>query len=197
MRRFAIATISVLALFLAVAAPSGARANRKARPTCHVPAGARHRAADEAIEVYETNAYEVFGCEYGQRRMYRLTVEDECRSSFCGILVSELTVSGSYVAYGYFPYSKGAVIAVRNLRTGHLVHEVSLTNYPADIVLKPDGSVAWIAGTATEGFQVDALDQSGRRVLATIGKHESKSLALAGSTLYWTQEGKPASAVLN
>lgn len=64
-------------------------------------------------------------------------------------------------------------------------------------MLKADGSVAWIAGIATEGFQVDALDQTGRRVLATIGKPESKSLALAGSTLYWTQEGKPASAVLN
>jgi len=67
------------------------------------------------------------------------------------------------------------------------------------IVVKRDGSVAWIVETGEEEgrYQVHAVDRSGSRVLASSPDIDPSSLALAGSTLYWTQGGQPATASLN
>ena len=67
------------------------------------------------------------------------------------------------------------------------------------IVVKSDGAVAWIVRTDPEEgmYQVHALDQTGSRVLSTGSDIAPSSLALAGSTLYWTQGGEPHSATLN
>ena len=67
------------------------------------------------------------------------------------------------------------------------------------IAVKHDGSVAWIVETGEEegGYQVHAVDKSGSRVLASNPDIDPLSLALAGSTLYWTQGGQPFSASLN
>jgi hypothetical protein len=66
--------------------------------------------------------------------------------------------------------------------------------------VKSDGSVAWIVDVyGSENpveYQVRALDRSGGRVLASGAGIAPTSLALAGSTLYWTQGGKPFSASL-
>jgi hypothetical protein len=66
------------------------------------------------------------------------------------------------------------------------------------IVAKPDGAVAWIAetGEPTE-YQVHAVDSSGSRTLASGKDIDSGSLALAGNTLYWTQNGQATSAPLH
>jgi hypothetical protein len=103
-----------------------------------------------------------------------------------------------------------ALILVRDLRTGRLLHDVP-TGIPSaphghlgvgpaiSIVVKSDGAVAWIASALPPDgfFQVHALDGDGSRLLATGRSIDPRSLALAGSTLYWTQEGKPFSAALN
>jgi len=77
------------------------------------------------------------------------------------------------------------------------------------LAVKPNGSVAWIAedferstpttSTSEEAryYDVYASDKSGTRLLASGLNVSPSSLALAGSTLYWTQGGKPESAVLN
>ncbi len=71
------------------------------------------------------------------------------------------------------------------------------------IVVKSDGAVAWIVQAPSEGsgaayeYQVHAVDKTGSRVLASGPEVEPHSLALAGSTLYWTAGGKPMSAILN
>jgi hypothetical protein len=67
------------------------------------------------------------------------------------------------------------------------------------IVVKRDGSVAWIVETIQElgGYQVHAVDKSGSRVLASSPDIDRTSLALAGSTLYWTRSGEPFSSSLN
>jgi hypothetical protein len=89
------------------------------------------------------------------------------------------------------------------------------------IAVKSDGAVAWIAdddersatahGTGLPYFDVYAVDKSGTRLLAAGTEIDPSSLALSvggsnigqgsltapGSTLYWTQGGKPASATLN
>lgn len=92
------------------------------------------------------------------------------------------------------------------------------------IVLKSDGAVAWTTYTVEKGpdkinvcppapevcrggprtyewettySAVHILDRSGNRLAASGADIEPNSLALAGSTLYWMEGGKPMSAVLN
>lgn len=68
-----------------------------------------------------------------------------------------------------------------------------------EIVLKNNNAVAWIVQTNGEPtiYEVHAVNKTGSRLLASGTDVDPSSLALAGSTLYWTQGGKPASAVLN
>ncbi len=104
--------------------------------------------------------------------------------------------------------SRRQLVIVRNLSTGRLVHRVptGTSGIPTPrsigigsavaIVVKSDGSVAWIVESGSE-YQVHAVDKTGSRVLAAGTDVDPRSLALTGSTLYWTQGGKPASAALN
>jgi hypothetical protein len=108
-------------------------------------------------------------------------------------------------------------IIVRNVATGAVLHRLP-TGSPATppkyrdvgigpataLVVKRDGAVAWIveiveesASGAVVTYQVHAVDSTGSRVLAASSEIEPESLALAGSTLYWMQGGKPQSATLN
>jgi len=72
--------------------------------------------------------------------------------------------------------------------------------------VKSDGAVAWIVETQRGPFvgetgpptmfEVRAVDRTGSRLLASGSHFDPLSLALAGSTLYWTQGGQPFSAQL-
>ena len=77
------------------------------------------------------------------------------------------------------------------------------------LVVKTDGSVAWIArdrersspssGIAPEllFYDVYAADRSGTRLLAAGTDVSPSSLALGGSTVYWTQSGTAHTTTLN
>jgi hypothetical protein len=67
------------------------------------------------------------------------------------------------------------------------------------LLVKSDGSVAWIVETGypVVQYQVHTVDKSGSRVLASGTDIDPRTLALSGGVLYWTQGGKPMSAVLN
>jgi hypothetical protein len=71
--------------------------------------------------------------------------------------------------------------------------------HTTSIAVKSDGSVAWIVNPneASGHYQVHAADTAGSRMLASGADIDPTSLALAGSTLYWTQGGRPQSALLN
>jgi hypothetical protein len=193
-------------------------------------------------------------CVYGQRRSFfvALCVTDtptnippvEC------IKVNHVTLVGEFVAYeeadvggsrypGIEPNVGEWYVIVRSLQTGRIVHKAP-TGTPlapkppryagvgniVALVLKNDGSVAWIAedyGRSMAGppvgpeetrlsyFDVYACDKSGTRLLASGTNIDPTSLALstgakgvsghalfiAGSTLYWTQGGKSESAALD
>lgn len=170
---------------------------------------------------------EIFGCAFDTRRSYVLgepTPKAGTPSGISGITLE--TLSGTIVAYeagSGGPTGADWVVVVRDLSTGKVLHSVP-TGTPAhpkpprveggltirdvgigpakSIVVKSDGAVAWIAQDAVEGstytsYQVHALDKTGSRVLASGPNIEPHSLALAGSTLYWTEGGKPMSAALN
>jgi len=68
------------------------------------------------------------------------------------------------------------------------------------IVVTGDGSVAWIvrSGPVVGDFQVRSMDKAGEHVLATASVEiDPESLALAGSTVYWSEGGRPFSAQLH
>ncbi len=65
------------------------------------------------------------------------------------------------------------------------------------MAVKSDGSIAWIGGLGTIPVRgVYVLDKSGQRMLASGPDIDPHSLALVGSTLYWTRGGQPFSAPL-
>lgn len=134
--------------------------------------------------------------------------------------VDDETLAGNIVAYEEVEsFTEGhtkRIIVVRDLRTGRVMHEAPTAEAqtPGDVgkgsarslVVKSDGAVAWIVETVsgpTVGgigpptiYEVRAVDKTGSRLLASGGDIDPSSLALAGSTLYWTQGGQPFSAQL-
>jgi hypothetical protein len=137
--------------------------------------------------------------------------------------VRRVVLAGTVVAYESFLTAAAErwYVVVRDLGSGrilrHLPTGALLKPTPGNagvgpivgLVAKPNGSVAWIAedferSTPTTStseevryYDVYASDKSGTRLLASGLDVSPSSLALAGSTLYWTQGGKPASAALN
>jgi len=176
-------------------------------------------AADPQAEIYgiRKNEEEVvyWGCVFGHSRSFLVGFTDECISNggACAS-TSHLTLAGTLLAREYsrtsFVLGDERLIEVEDLRTGRVLHSVptgvtfppkpkTVGDGPATaIVLKSDGAVAWIVDTVQKNdmYQVHAVDRSGSRLLASGSDIDPKSLALAGSTLYWTQGRKPYSATL-
>jgi hypothetical protein len=165
---------------------------------------------------------QIYGCVYGHRGAYRLGVVphtettkymEETHYGDTGLVLAGPIVAYEFFAIRSFGHPEWKVF-VQDLRTGRTLRDEP-TGTPATpglepeqragighttaIVVKSNGSVAWIVGTGEdEGrYQVHAADVTGSRLLASGGDIDPASLALAGSTLYWTQAGKPFSAPLN
>jgi hypothetical protein len=170
--------------------------------------------AVEVIDMYHDKGPRIHGCAYGHKS-YLLGAEvEECGSGVpCGGVRREV-LDGPLVAYEEGSGGEVAntyLVVVRNLRTGRVIRKLPtgtpITPRPfwvgigptTTIVVKSDGAVAWIVDTGfPDGeYQVHAVDQSGSRVLASNPDIDPTSLALAGSTLYWTQGSQPFSAPLN
>jgi hypothetical protein len=166
---------------------------------------------------------QIYGCVYGHRGAYSLGVEPYEEStkymnySYFGD--RNIVLAGPIVAYEHYSFAEGLGgkrlgVAVQDLRTG-----ATLRNEPTGkakipggepelefgighttaIVVKGNGSVAWIVETSTQEdtYQVHAADMTGSRLLASGPDIDPSSLALAGNALYWMQAGKPSSAMLN
>jgi hypothetical protein len=192
--------------------------------TCRRP-GSRVLLVDGEAMVFRASApgklpeYKAtFGCVRGGAA-YDLGEVPKCAvSRECGGARRE-RLAGADVAYeSLFVTGEEArwFVDVRNLRSGRLVRHVPtgvpLTARPGfftgvgptkEIVVKADGSVAWIAedlerssGELPLYFDVYASDASGTRLLASGSNVAPTSLALAGSTIYWTQEGHAFSSPL-
>jgi hypothetical protein len=215
--------VLVLVVLFGAASAGQADAHRGAAMVCGSSGSGLVVARDVQAEVYrvekdESGFYEYWGCAYGSRRTFKLGRELVKASSSFALGLQDIVLAGTTVAYetlrssgrGEFVKSEWHVGAV-NLRTGRVLREVptGLTFPPnpnfvgdgpvAAIVVKGDGAVAWILDTVQREnrYQVHALDATGERVLAVGSNIAPESLALAGSTLYWTQGGKPFSATLH
>jgi hypothetical protein len=167
----------------------------------------------------------VYGCVYGRHRPIFLGgLPDPSSQGDEGI--QHATLAGSMAAYeeffigGYGSERAERRVVVRDLRSGRVLHRVPNGTPPTpepggvgignvvSLVVKSDGAVAWIAGDGevvspsnpsvkVSAYQVEAVDASGNRLLASGAEIDPHSLRLAGSTLYWTQEGKTMSATLD
>ncbi len=178
--------------------------------------------ADTQAQVYAVATKQglaYHGCAYGRRATFELGDRLYCARVGCAG-ISLVTLAGPIVAYESQLTTTGFseedaernwYIVVRDLRTGKVLRKTPAGTYSPRqpeiigdgeaeaIVLKSDGAVAWIVNTFedTNTYQVHALDRTGFRVLAESSAIDPSSLALAGSTLYWMQEGKPMSATLD
>ncbi len=225
-----IVALALIAALLALVPPAGARATKVRRHAPRVCTLPHHGvlAADVQAEVYSVGGSEspmLYGCTYGSRRIYRLGPiayryqTKYMEEGFYGL--SHEVLAGPLVAYEEIANQLGCgfchwAIIVRDLHNGRIIRREP-TGTPVQpaleenfgvgpvtaIVLKSDGSVAWIAdargagGRPSEGgYQVHASDASGSRLLAMGEDIEPDSLALAGNTIYWTQAGRPDSAWL-
>lgn len=219
MRR--IIPILATAILLVTASTADAvRRRHKPTPTCHLGAHSQIVIADSRAMVYlapeDAELPEflgVYGCVYGHRHAYLLGSEPRF-SSQGGEGIGSETIAGTTVAFqSDSATSENArrTIVVVDLRTGRSLRSITPggPGFVTAIVVKSDGAVAWIVETKSEPasaenhqmkhseYAVEAADKSGNRVLATGPGIDPSSLALAGSTLYWTQGGKPASTMLN
>jgi hypothetical protein len=64
---------------------------------------------------------------------------------------------------------------------------------PSVLVLKPDGSVAWIYVGAGGQTEVHRHDKTGSAIVDSGSGIPSRSLAAGGALLYWTDAGSPRS----
>lgn len=243
MRLTTIAAISALALFPTTERASAVATQHKAATKCR-PGHSRPISANSQAQLYkatEPHAFPeylgVYGCVYGHRPVFLGPVPYASSGGAGGI--AHETLAGSMVAYeeatigGYESSRAERWVVVRNLRTGRTLHRVPtgqpLTPMPeyvgvgniVSLVMKSDGSVAWIAedyersglpnGTENPYFDVYTLDKSGTRLVAYGTSIDPSSLALSvggtnigtnpqsvvGSTLYWTQDGQSFSTTLD
>ncbi len=181
---------------------------------------------DSQALAYEVNdphvGLAIRACMYRGQRVTHVGLPVECGTGVCeGIRGVQL--AGTLVAYESLQTTLTGgrwFVVVRDLRSGRIIRHVS-TGAPlkptsdtagvgpvTDLVVKDNGSAAWIADdiertTATSGpssetpyLEVYASDGSGTRLLASGTDIQSSSLALAGSTVYWTQASRPFVALL-
>jgi hypothetical protein len=189
------------------------------------PGRAKLIAADTQALVYLGSVVELssrtrivtyLGCIRSARRAYELGGPGVSSSSG-GAGTRQFALAGSIVAWEKWsntgmgqPKQKEWVVFVRDLRTGRILNKLPTgtatvkewtgVGPTSEIVVDSRGDVAWIARVADEeglhGYEVHVADRSGARTLATGVDIAPKSLAIAGTTLYWTQGGTPASTVL-
>ena len=219
--RWAALIVLTAGLAGSVLAPSTAAGTQRDQRASVCPPGGRAAvAADAQAEIYRVRRnqeeVEYRGCVYGHSRSFEVGLRAECISDggACGG-TSHLTLAGTLVAREkgiVSPVSGNSwLIEVEDLRTGKVIRQVPTgATYPPNprvvgdgpataIVLKGDGAVAWIVDTVqeTDRYQVHAVDSTGSRLLASGSDIDPSSLALAGSTLYWTEGGKSYSTTLN
>ena len=207
-RRVVGVVLVALAVAVAMLAPATSQARKRHR-TCY-PKHTKTLVASAQARVFQTRkkveeAHVTYGCLLSRKHPYKFSLPD-FPTGF-----DPIVLAGRYVAYG--DYSDCAAsfcdpnsIVVQNLRNGH----VRFVDGPGlriatvyGLVLKRNGSVAWIASTFDQfgsllpGVQVVKVEHGGSPVVLASGRGiATDSLALGGSTLYWTDGGVPHSAPL-
>ena len=191
--------------------PGGAAAAK--RPTCEVPRSKTYL-ANRAVRVFTTRhrAETSLGsavdtvlraCLRRHRRPFALArntaVDTDGYNEFANVALSGRHVALTTRSCDRHGMFCAGGVRVWNVRTRRLVRSTDET-WARDLELHPNGSVAWItaplapADPATPA-SVRVNDRAGERTLAS-GAIAADSLALGGSTLYWTEDGVPRASAL-
>ena len=171
------------------------------------------------------DSYEVYGCLYRRNRRLKLDfnqTEDDPYGPYVEIRL--ITLAGRHVAWvndwSERP-GRRTTVNVVDLRSGRKMHSWTgggeqfgyytpgwETDHrhvysTTDLVVKPSGAVAWIAWTRVGEpyrdyeYTIYKSDATGEGILLDSGVNLDKdSLALSGSTIYWTKDGRAHSATL-
>lgn len=118
--------------------------------------------------------------------------------------VRQIRLAGTFVGYDVRTSSRNASdaqVRVKNTRTGRTRTARSVPNVlPAsDLEVTSRGSVVWIRPVPGpgDGYEVRKLDADGEDLLDEgVDVIEPRSLAVSGSTAYWTRGGQPRSTTL-
>lgn len=171
------------------------------------PAGARTLAASSDARVY-VSGESVYGCANGGPS-YKLGASGQVvRENRVG----PVAVAGKDAGYGVasFGVDTGYTeVVVRNLATGQELHSavasrkflVESFKVVDSIVVKSDGSVAWISEVTSvvshrPYLEVHRLDSRGEAILDTGSGITTRSLRLRGSTLTWRDGSRTRTASL-
>ena len=195
---------------LAVLAATGGTAQAATTPTCSKKSGTTVRATKQA-RVFKKSG-RVYAC------LYRVARDRPGRRFLLGdASVRNVRLAGRFVGYSRV-VDEGARVTVKELRRGRIVHNARpLTLSPGfpvvtDLVLKRNGSVAWIAGATPldlpmappgtpvdrrPNFEVQKADRGGRALLDQGREIAPASLTLSRSTFSWTKGGRNYSAQLD
>ena len=153
--------------------------------------------------VEEGEYTEVYGCFTG-RRAVLLAPEGET------VIDRSIRIAGRYVVFaGTGAYDDaslpGSLSFLRRFdlrrRRVRVLHGTGLFTNFFDVVLKRNGSTAWISedqrqDETYEPPSVWRLDSNGRRRLDSGDGIERESLTRRGSTIYWRRDGRVVSAPL-
>jgi hypothetical protein len=203
-----------LALLVAAAAllllsPSGTAAAKSHRPTCFPP-HSKTIAADAKVRVFQTrkvvqHTHVLYGCLLRRKRPVTFLLPD-FPTGF-----GPIVLAAPFVAYGDYSDCAAAFcnpnsVVLQDLRGGQgkpVQGQVSVATV-YDLVLKPNGSLAFIAstfdsnGAIIPGLSVVKVEHGATPVVLDSGAGvTSGSLALAGTTLYWTDGGAPRTAPIS
>jgi hypothetical protein len=198
-----------LAAALAALLFPGAAAAKTHRPTCFPP-HTKTIATDAKVRVFQTrkvveHAHVTYGCLLERKRPVKFLLLD-FPTGF-----GPIALAAPYVAYGDYSdcaasFCNPNAVVLQDLRGGkgqEVQGSVSVATVDG-LVLKPNGSLAFIAstfdptGTILPGLSVVKVEHGATPVVLDSSPGvDGGSLALAGSTLYWTDAGTPVSAPLN
>jgi len=187
MRRITIPTVAAAVLF-AMACPQalGRSGKKGSAGVCPGPSGPII-AADTQVTVYRSlepnisTGWIVNACVDASRRKTRLGLAPGCGAPVC-LGVRREVLAGTVVAYESFFTGEEEgrwYVAVRDLRSGRLIHHLP-TGTPlsrrlnfagvgpiVDLVVKADGSVAWIAEDVQRSAPQTALRPKSRTSTST------------------------------
>lgn len=213
MRRIACLTVGLLLIVLAAKTNPAAAVRSRHADKC-VALHKRLIAVNTRAQVFAAPAFlgnlKVYGCATGHAPFLIGRVPECAGSSGCNAVRLE-TLAGSTLAYEELTTGLNEdvrFVIVRDLRSARVFHRVPSaapkppSAGPGDVtamVVKASGSAAWEVevGSAPVEYEVRAVDSTGTRRLALGLGVDPHSLALGGNTVYWSEGGKPFSAVLN
>lgn len=202
--------VPLAGLLLVVSTAEGPQADAQARASCRT-AGSTIDAGPGG-RVYKgltRNPDRVYLCSYRTGRRTAIGWDD----CFNALGVVEVRFTRRFVALGLWSCAPGgtsATVDLRSTASGRRVRRIlrpggddpGELEYVTDLVVRRDGALAWIielrdAADSPARYQVrSSLSGTASTILAEGNDIAAGSLALAGSTLYWTQGGLARSATL-